>query len=64
MVDDLELMFPSLDILKPFNRLILELDNLSAANAHKMVVVFSSLRALIKFFSLAKILFFQDIAIL
>ena len=49
-------------VLKFFDRIILELNDLATTNADQMIVMIAALSALIQFFSVAKILLLKNTA--
>ena len=60
MINNFEIVFFGFGILEPFDRLILKFDDLAASYADKMIVMIAALGALIKLFSVAKILLLKD----
>jgi len=64
VVDDLEVMMSGLGVLKFLDVVVLEFDDLAAADADEVVVMFAPLRPFVELFPISEILFFQDLAFL
>ena len=62
VVDDFEVMFGGFGTLQLFDLIVLKLDDLPAADADEVVVMFTALTSFIKLLSISKILLFQDFA--
>ena len=56
MINDLKVMLLSFGILKAFDRVVLKFNDLTAADTHKMVMMFSPLRPFVKLLSVTKVL--------